>query len=173
METESPGVFHKAKVEAHLALLREASEYFGIEKGRAPEYSQLLEEFYDQNKRTPQHLLAYSESCEITDIYSFWKGMIEEFPGLKEKVREALSKGSVLRETEEIKASSNHARNLAFTYYLAGTLLSANLTVVVVMELCEKAHRHMPTQTLRLSGTERSLISSAKGRNENPQLPEI
>jgi hypothetical protein len=45
METESPGVFHKAKVEAHLALLREASEYFGIEKGRAPEYSQLLRSF--------------------------------------------------------------------------------------------------------------------------------
>jgi hypothetical protein len=132
METESSGGFHKAKVETHLALLREASEYFGIEKGRAPQYSQLLNEFYDQNKRTPQHLFAYSESCEITDIYSFWRGVIDEFPGLKEKVRQALSRGSVLRETEKIEASSNHARNLAFTYYLAGTLLSANLTVVVV-----------------------------------------
>jgi hypothetical protein len=138
METGSPGGFHKAKVEAHLALLREASEYFGIEKGRAPQYSQLLEEFYDQNKRTPQHLFAYSESCEITDIYSFWKGVIEEFPGLKEKIREALSKGSVLRETEKIKTSSNHARNLAFTYYLAGTLLSANLAVVVVDGIVRK-----------------------------------
>src|SRR5262245_48722628 len=173
METESPGVLHKAKVETHLALLKEASEYFGIEKGRAPQYSKLLEEFYDQNKRTPQHLFAYSESCEITDIYSFWKGVIEEFPGLKEKVREALSKGSVLRETERIKASSNHARNLAFTYYLAGTLLSANLTVVVVDGIVRKGAAAYANPDIRFDWMGRLLISNAKGRNENPQSPEI
>lgn len=116
----------------HLRLLREALDCMGISKGRAKEYPQLIEEFYKDGGRTKEHILAYSESCEIRDIYEFWKPHIDDFPGLVEKIRTVFSKGPVLQEGENPGISSNRPRNDAFVYFMAGILLRAEIRVVVV-----------------------------------------
>lgn len=126
------GNLRRAKLTEHLALLEEAVKWLGIQIGRAPQYVTLMKDFYESDKREPEHLFAYNESCEITDIYLSWRARIGEFAGLKEKITKALSAGPVLRERERVEAGSNEPRNLAFAYSLAGTLLDAGLNVIVV-----------------------------------------
>ena len=112
--------YRKDAYKDHVRRLEEACGWLGINKGRAQHYIGLLREFHEEDKRTPQHVLAYSESCEVEDIHRLWQSKVEQFPGLKEKIFHVLSSGPVLREQE--KADSNRARNDAFVYFLAGML---------------------------------------------------
>jgi hypothetical protein len=106
--------------------------WLGIEHGRAARYGKLLRQFHEENKRSAEHILAYAESCEIVDVFKLWQRRIVDFPGLDEKVRAALRKGPVLREDENPASSSNRARNDAFVYLLAGTLLEVGTPVRAV-----------------------------------------
>lgn len=126
------GGYKKDQYKEHVRSLEEACEWLGIAKGRAPDYAKLIREFYEENGRTRDHILAYNESCEITDIYRFWQPKLNEFPGLKRKIADVLGSGPVVREDEKAETSSNRPRNEAFVYYLAGWLLGADVQLVAV-----------------------------------------
>lgn len=126
------GGYKKDQYKEHVRLLEEACEWLGIAKGRARDYTKLIEEFYEENGRTRDHILAYNESCEITDIYRFWQPKVDLFPGLKGKIADVLGSGPVLREDEKPQSSTNRPRNDAFVYYLAGWLLGAEVRLVAV-----------------------------------------
>ncbi|HVO65180.1 MAG TPA: hypothetical protein VMT12_01765 [Syntrophales bacterium] len=116
----------------HLQLLKTACEWMGIDLGRAAHYTSLIKQFFEDGKRSREHILAYNESCEITEIYDLWKLQISHFPGLERKIRSVFDKGPVLHEDESPDSSSNRPRNDAFVFLLAGKLLKAGITVVAV-----------------------------------------
>jgi hypothetical protein len=51
-----------------------ACKWLNINRGHSTQYSKLIREFFEEDKRSPEHILAYSESCEIMDIYDLWEG---------------------------------------------------------------------------------------------------
>jgi len=104
----------------------------GIVHGRAAEYIRLIREFFKEGKRSREHILAYNESCEIIDIYKFWRPCISNFLGLYQKIRKVCKKGPVLREDEKPSSSSNRPRNDAFVYFLAGKLMRAGVEITAV-----------------------------------------
>jgi hypothetical protein len=103
-----------------------------IDTGRAVRYKELIREFFEHDRRSPEHILAFNESCEISDIYDLWKDRIKDFPGLEKRIRRAFSKGPVIREGERPDTSTNRARNDAFVYLLAGKLVRAGINVMAV-----------------------------------------
>jgi len=126
------GEYKKDGYDRHVRSLEDACEWLGVAKGRARDYAKLIREFYEENGRTRDHILAYNESCEITDIHRFWQRKIHQFPGLKEKIADVLGSGPVVREDEKPLRSTNRPRNDAFVYYLSGWLLGAQARVVAV-----------------------------------------
>ena len=94
----------------------------GSNGGRAARYSKLIQEFFEEDARSEQHILAIGESCEIVDLFELWEHRAIAFPGLAGKIRTVCSKGPLLREEENSAASSNRARNDAFGYLVAGRL---------------------------------------------------
>jgi hypothetical protein len=115
-----------------LQSLQKACKWLNVKRGRASKYIKLINEFYKHGIRSPDHLLAYYESCEIVEIYQCWEKSIINFPGLSHKIRKAFSKGPTLREYERTDTSTNRPRNDSFVYYLAGKLLKAGVMVVAV-----------------------------------------
>jgi hypothetical protein len=109
-----------------------ACEWLSINRGRSTQYSKLISEFFAEDKRSREHLLAFSESCEISDIYELWEASIKNFPGLERKIKAVFSKGPILREDENPDESTNKPRNDAFVYLLAGKLIRAGIKVVAV-----------------------------------------
>ncbi len=116
----------------HLQLLKTACEWTGIDLGRARHYTSLIKQLFEDGERSREHILAYNESCEITEIYDLWKMRIKHFPGLDQKIRSVFSKGPVLHEDESPDNSSNRPRNDAFVFLLAGKLLEAGVNVIAV-----------------------------------------
>lgn len=116
----------------HLKLLQAACDWMGIDRGRATQYTSLIKQFFDDGRRSREHILAYNESCEITEIYGLWKVRVNDFPDLDRKIRSVFAGGPVLRENEKSANSSNRPRNDAFVYLLAGKLMKAGISVVAV-----------------------------------------
>lgn len=135
METYGPKTIGNNE---YLRRLEEACTWLGITKGRAQHYVRLLRQYHDEGKSTRQHVLAYSESLEILDIFRTWQIKIDQFPGLQLKISEALQSGPVVREQERASRSNNRPRNDAFVYFLAGMLLAANVRVVAVDGILKK-----------------------------------
>lgn len=116
----------------HLLHLKYACEWMGIDKGRAIQYESLIRDFFENSGREWQHILAYNESCELTDIYKMWESHIRDFPGLHSKIRKVFQKGPVLREDEKSNNSSNRSRNDAYVYFLAGKILKSGVKIASV-----------------------------------------
>ncbi len=116
----------------HMRKLVAACDWLGIDKGRASQYGDLIREFYEKGARTKHHFLAFNESYEIVDLSELWEKRVADFPGLSGKIRAVLSKGPLLREEENSKASSNRARNDAFVYLVAGKFLASRIPVVAI-----------------------------------------
>ena len=112
--------------------LQKSCEWMSIDRGRAAHYKKLIREFFEEDKRSREHILAYSESCEIIDIHELWEACIKNFLGLERKIKSVFRKGPILREDENPDASTNRPRNDAFVYLLAGKLIRAGLKVVAV-----------------------------------------
>ena len=93
----------------HLPVLQKACDWMKIDTGRAAQYKELIRGFFENGGRSPEHILAFNESCEIRDIYDLWKDRIKDFPGLEERIRRAFSKGPVIREGERPDRSTNRA----------------------------------------------------------------
>jgi hypothetical protein len=123
--------FTKGHYTAQVEKLFAACNWLGIERGRATEYGKLIREFFEDNARSEQHLLAIGESFEIVDLFELWEHRVTDFPGLAVKIKTVLKKGPLLRE-EEISQNSNRPRNDAFGYLVAGKLLAAGIPVVAV-----------------------------------------
>jgi hypothetical protein len=125
-------VFRKELYTEQIGRLVAACNWLGIERGRAARYSKLIREFFENDARSEQHILAIGESYEIVDLFELWEHRATAFPGLAGKIRTVCSKGPLLREEENSAASSNRARNDAFGYLVAGRLLAAGVPVVAV-----------------------------------------
>ncbi|MBI3769816.1 MAG: hypothetical protein HY271_15195 [Deltaproteobacteria bacterium] len=91
-----------------------------------------MAEFFENDARTEEHILACNESSEIVDLFELWQPHVDRFPGLRKNLRQVCRKGPTLREQENPAASSNRPRNDAFSYLVSGTLLSAAVSVVAV-----------------------------------------
>jgi hypothetical protein len=116
----------------HLQLLNDACAWMDIDRGRARQYQSLIKQFFEDDERSKEHILAYNESCEITEIYELWKMQIGYFPGLDRKIRLVFGKGALLHENENPANSSSRSRNDAFVYLLAGKLIKVGINVVAV-----------------------------------------
>lgn len=123
-----------------LQSLQRACDWIGISQGRAPQYRKLVREFFEEGKRSREHILAHNESCEIIDIYERWETPIHNFPGLKQKITAVFSKGPILREDERPNtlSISNRPRNDAFVYLLAGKLIILGVNVMAVDEIARQ-----------------------------------
>lgn len=121
----------KQAIAKYLHKLEEACKWLNIEQGRAADYRRLLDEF-ERGSRSGEHILAYYESYEIVELFDLWERRVDEFPGLKKKIRKVCKKGPVLREDETMSALSNRPRNDAFCFLAAGKFLAADISVVRV-----------------------------------------
>ena len=135
----------KRSADEYIRNLETACKFLKIERGRAREYVRHLVEFNRAETLTPEHLLAYYESCVIEELFDLlWKNYFEVFPGIEKKIRKACAKGPFLREDEMPKTSSNRPRNDAFCYLVAGKFLSAAISVVSVDGI---SSRHFTCET--------------------------
>ena len=124
--------FRKMRYTEQVSRLAEACSWLGIDQGRATRYGKLIREFFEDDARSPQHILAFGESCEVVELFELWNAHISTFPGLVERMRAVLGKGPLLREEENPATSSNRPRNDAFSYLVAGRLLAVSVSVVAV-----------------------------------------
>ena len=128
----------------YVSRLSQACGWLGIERGRAREYETRLKECNEIKTWSPEYTMSYFESYEIVELFKLWNQRVDDFPGLKEKIREACQKGPFLPEHEMPSASSNRPRNDAFAYLVAGKFLSAGISVVSVDGV---ASRHFECKT--------------------------
>jgi hypothetical protein len=124
--------FSKGRYTEQIKKLVTACSWLRIDRGRAARYGKLIGEFFEDDARSQQHILAIGESCEIVDLFELWEHRVTDFPGLSAKIRAVFNKGPLLREEENPAASSNRPRNDAFGYLVAGKLLAAGVPVVAV-----------------------------------------
>ena len=119
-----------------VSQLNRASHWLNIRQGRARTYVRLLEEFPALPRRSPEHILAYYESCDIVELYELWERRIHQFPGLKDKLQTVCKKGPIVTEDENASTSSNKSRNDVFVYLMAGKFLAAGIPVTTVDGIC-------------------------------------
>src|SRR5262245_3159597 len=81
----------------------------------------MIREFFEDDARSPRHILASGESCEVVDLFELWEPRAAEFPGLAERMRAVVGRGPLLREEENPGASTNRPRNDAFGYLVAAS----------------------------------------------------
>lgn len=86
--------------EQTLELLEEACKWAQIEQGRCLQYKRLYRELMREKKISQQHIFAYYELMDIVEIYEHWLQPLAEFPGLEQKVIQAMSKGPILSGDE-------------------------------------------------------------------------
>jgi hypothetical protein len=72
------------------------------------------------------------KAAKIVRLFELWEDRVSNFPGPAEKIKAVVAKGPVLREEENPATSSNRARDDAFSYLVAGRLLSAGVPLVAV-----------------------------------------
>ena len=127
----------KQAITDYLHKLKDACEWLDIDQGRAADYIRLLDEFAKARNLSGEPL-AYYESYEIVELFELWEKQVDEFPGLKDKIREVCKKGPVLREDETMNALSNRPRNDAFCFLVAGKFLAAYISVVRVDKIASR-----------------------------------
>lgn len=132
MSTEYINDLKEDNYENHLQFLVRACSWAEISRGRAVRYIKLVREYFKDGKESREHILAYNESCVVTDIFEFWESHVSRFPGIKDKIKRCLKKGPILREDENPNVSTNSPRNDAFVFLLAGELMRANIKVIAV-----------------------------------------
>lgn len=123
-----------------IQTLQLACEWMDIKKGRASQYAKLIREFHEEDKRSREHILSFNEAYEITDIYELWESSIDNFQGLKQKIKQVFKKGPILQEDERPDTSTNRPRNDAFVYLLAGKLIKSGLRVISVDGVPKRGH---------------------------------
>lgn len=121
----------RIKSDQHIADLRAACDYFGASKGRAQRYAGLFDE-YVRGARGREHILGINESFEVVEIFRLWRDHLVHFPGLRQRIREALEGGPVVTEDEKTETASNRSRNDVFVFNIAGRLLSGGMRVISV-----------------------------------------
>ena len=126
----------KQSIRTFVQQLNRASHWLDIEQGRTRTYMRLLEEFDQVPLRSCQHILAYYESCEIVELFELWENRVDQFPGLKAKLKAACRKGPIVTEDEKSSTSSNRPRNDMFVYLMAGKFLAARIPVITVDGIC-------------------------------------
>lgn len=124
--------------EDYILALESACNWFGIKQGRSKQYIKLVREFYLEGKRSRDHLPSLNEGAEVVDLYKLWELHESRFSGIKRKISRCLSKGPLLQEDENPDSSSNHPRNEAFVYLLAGELIKAGVHVAAVDGITRK-----------------------------------
>lgn len=97
-----------------IAQLDEACAWAEITRGRATRYGKLIAESFAGKGDSQEHVLAFYEALEVAEIFQLWRTRVHEFTGLKEKIREAIMSGPLLREGEKPSSSSNRPRNDIF-----------------------------------------------------------
>ena len=122
----------KQSTDAYIQKLRFACEWLGIEQGRAAEYIRLLEEFARLKPLSSENILAYYESFDIVELFELWEKRVDEFPGLKDKIKAACKKGPILSDDENVSKSKNRPRNDAFGFILSGKFLAAGIHITSV-----------------------------------------
>lgn len=110
--------------------LKQGCLWANLERGRATRYAKLIGEYFAGAGTSREHVLAYHDAMEIAEIYKLWVGRVDKFPGLKEKIAEALASGPTIQDDETPRNSG--PRNYAFSYFVAGKLLAAGCDVVCV-----------------------------------------
>lgn len=115
-----------------LDKLTAAIDWAAIEKGRAIEYRKSFEESFFEDKRTRDHIFGYNELMDLVEIYELWKEDVDNFPGLRNKIKEVFSSGPILREDERSGNSGNRPRNDAFTILVGGKLIRAGISIIAV-----------------------------------------
>ena len=130
----SAPAFRIGRYDEQIQALREACAWAGIDKGRASQYDRYIRELFENKGQSKEHMLALNESFEVVDIWIYWKDIVEEFPGLLERIRDSLQKGPLLREGENpaTRGASNKPRNDAFVYLLSGVLVSKRKDVLCI-----------------------------------------
>ena len=124
--------FKRGRYTEHIARLGTACDWLGIDRGRAARYGEPIREFFEDDARSRQHILAFSEICEIVELFELWEHRVADFPGLAGRIRTVFNKGPLLREEENPAASTNRARNDAFGHLVAGRLLAVGVPVIAV-----------------------------------------
>ena len=118
----------------HIEKLKAACDWLEIGRGRTREYIRCLEEFSKVTilSHVPdEHILAYYESVEAVELFKLWRKRVDDFPGLKTRIRHACVKGPFLSRGETPRSSSNNKpRNDAFCFLVAGKCLDSDITVV-------------------------------------------
>ena len=115
-----------------LTKLTAACDWAGISRGRALEYGTLFAEHFTIEEKTREHIFAYNELSDVSEVYELWLNEVGLFPGLKDMIREAFSSGPLLREDERPGNSGSRPRNDAFPIILAGKLNKAGITVASI-----------------------------------------
>ncbi|MCY4095724.1 MAG: hypothetical protein OXG05_11450 [Gammaproteobacteria bacterium] len=131
-------ILKKRSIDEYLKDLDSACTWLNIEQGRAAEYRQLLEESRGMSALGEDQLLAYFESLDLVETFLLWGSRVNQFPKLKEKIRQIYRKGPLLRRDEYPSSNPNQFRNNAFPILLAGRFLVAGIPVNHVDELYKK-----------------------------------
>jgi hypothetical protein len=93
-------------------------------------YARLINEYFAGAGSSREHVLAYHDAMEITEVYKLWTPWVDKFPRLKEKITEAMTSGPTVQDDET--PSDSGPRNYAFNYFVAGRLLAAGCDVICV-----------------------------------------
>ena len=129
----TPSTFSTVSRSSELVTqLEQGCAWAEIDRGRATRYGKLITEFFDGTGVSREHILAHYEADEIAEIYKLWSPRVEDFPGLKGRICEAIKSGPLLREDENLATSSNRPRNDVFGFFIAGRLLAAGCQVLAV-----------------------------------------
>ncbi|MCA9452269.1 MAG: hypothetical protein KC584_06535 [Nitrospira sp.] len=112
--------------------LAEACKWAGIIQGRANDYQKHLEQLHVENSKSREALLCIADLMDILDIYETWKVNDNNFPGIRDRIREVIEKGPILPEEENIEIADNRARNDLFVYLFAGKLIQAGVQVLSI-----------------------------------------
>lgn len=112
--------------------LTEACKWAGVAQGRANDYQKHLEQLHVENTKSREALLCTTDLMDILDIYDTWKIHDNNFPGIRDRIREVIEKGPILPEDENIENGDNRARDDLFVYLFAGKLIQAGVEVLSI-----------------------------------------
>lgn len=124
--------FHLFSSKERIRKLKKACKWCGVRRGRAIQYIRLLDEYDRLDSFSEEHFLASFESFELIELFDLWNSRSSCFPGVRKRIADVYSKGPVLSDKENTRASSNRSRNDAYCYVVAGRFLEANIDVVAV-----------------------------------------
>ncbi len=71
-----------------LTRLAAACEWAGISQGRAANYGALFSEQFTIELKTREHIFAYNELSDLSEIYELWCNEADPFIGIKDVIRQ-------------------------------------------------------------------------------------